>query len=68
MKEQMLYVCELCGTSYSDKKKAEECEAGHAVLKKAKIVGKYKSIKMVPDGMPVAIEVTFSDGRHRIYR
>lgn len=68
MKEQMLYVCEICGTSYNDRKKAEECEAGHVSLKRAKIVGKYKSIKMVPDGMPVAIEVTFANGKHRIYR
>lgn len=68
MKEQMLYVCEICGTSYSDKKKAEECEAGHVSLKRAKIVGKYKLIKMMPDGMPYAIDVTFANGEHRIYR
>lgn len=68
MKKQMLYVCEICGTSYSDKKKAEECEAGHASLEKARIIGKYKSIKMRPDGLPYAIDVIFEDGTVRTYR
>lgn len=29
MKERIQYVCEICGTEYSKKEKAEECEASH---------------------------------------
>ena len=29
MKERIQYVCEICGTEYPTKEKAEECEASH---------------------------------------
>ena len=29
MKERMRYICEMCGTEYSAKEKAERCEASH---------------------------------------
>lgn len=29
MKEKIRYICEICGTEYSTKEKAEECEASH---------------------------------------
>lgn len=29
MKKRIQYMCEICGTEYSTKEKAEECEASH---------------------------------------
>ena len=34
MKEQTLYICELCKTRYSDRKEAENCEKAHIKPKK----------------------------------
>lgn len=36
MKEKVLYYCELCGTPYSNKKDAINCEAYHRTPKKLK--------------------------------
>lgn len=68
MKEKKLYVCELCGTEYADKEKAEACETGHKG--KLEIVrAKYKSIGNVPDGYPVKITVAAVNGlEFREYR
>ena len=29
MKETMLYICEICGEEYNERKEAEDCEASH---------------------------------------
>lgn len=29
MKETTCWKCDICGTEYKDKKKCEQCEAGH---------------------------------------
>ena len=34
MKETTLYICELCGTRYTSRKEAENCEAAHIKPKK----------------------------------
>ena len=34
MKEEMLYICEICQTRYTNKKEAENCEAAHIKPKK----------------------------------
>lgn len=34
MKETTLYICEICGERYADKKEAENCEAAHIKPKK----------------------------------
>lgn len=43
MKEVKHYICEVCGTEYSDKNKAQECEKNHK--KYTEIVGAKKRIK-----------------------
>ena len=42
MKETTLWKCDICGTEYRDKKKCEQCEAGHK--KKGKIVNGEREI------------------------
>lgn len=34
MKETTLYICEICGERYADRKEAENCEAAHIKPKK----------------------------------
>ena len=59
MKEKKLYTCEICGTDYSDKTKALECEKNHKLLEKATIIGEYKSKGQFPKGEPYKIRVKF---------
>lgn len=61
MKQKTLYTCEYCNTDYADKEKALECERSHKLLETATIVGVYKSVNSVRDGMPVKIRVKFKD-------
>ena len=42
MKDVTLWKCDICGTEYRDKKKCEQCEAGHK--KKGKIVNGEREI------------------------
>lgn len=61
MKQKTLYTCKYCNTDYADKEKALECESKHKVLETATIVGVYKSINSVQDGLPLKIRVKFKD-------
>lgn len=57
MKNLTLYVCEVCGTQYTDKSECERCEAGHVC--NLKITGaRYLPHIQDQTGMPVRIDVT----------
>ena len=59
MKEKTLYTCEFCHTDYADKNDAKECEKNHKLLEKATIIGEYKPLKSIPNGVPNKIKVKF---------
>lgn len=54
-----LYTCDICHTDYADKDRAKECEKNHKLLEKATIIGEYKSIKSIANGIPTKIRVKF---------
>lgn len=57
MKTLELYVCEVCGTQYSEKVKCAQCEKGHK--RNLSIVGaRYLPHTQDKTGMPVTIEVS----------
>ena len=63
MKEQRLYVCEMCGTKYNEKERALDCEKAH--MRPVGFAGmKFHANAAVPDW----IEVTFSDGSSCRYK
>ena len=67
MKEVKHYICEICGTEYSDKSKAQGCEKGHR--KPVEITkASYVSISNDRTGYPMRITVKMSDGSEHIYR
>ena len=57
MKERLYYVCEICGTEYSTKEKAEECEASHE--KNVKVT---KFEYVYNKAMPKCVHVENADG------
>ena len=67
MREKMLFVCDFCGTKYTDKCKCEECEKGHKKPKKVKS-SKYVSIFDNKPGYPTYIMVEMSDGTSQKYK
>ena len=61
MKEQKLYICELCNTSYNSKEKCRECEQGHK--KAMEVVDQiFISINNNNKGYPTYITVKMADG------
>lgn len=67
MKEVKHYICEMCGTEYNDKKKAQECEIMHK--KPVKILNaKYLPITSNKLGTPKSIIVEFDDGSQAEYK
>ena len=62
MKELKMYQCEVCGTQFADKKKAEECEHKHRKVIKM-ISAKYRPYTSAKDGIPDNIIVEFDDGK-----
>lgn len=66
MKEVKHYICEICGTEYNEKSKAEACEKGHK--KPVEITNAdYISISNDRKGYPMRITVKMSDGTVCIY-
>lgn len=59
MKVKKLYTCEICKTDYASPEKAFECEKNHKLLETATIVGVYKSMNSVKEGVPTKIRVKF---------
>jgi hypothetical protein len=70
MKQKTLYTCDYCHTDYADPDEARACEESHWLLKgkDAKIEPAYKPYKMMPDGAPVRLIVTFANGEQVTYR
>lgn len=67
MKIKTMYTCELCGTSYSDKSRAEQCEKMHKTG--LKIVGAgYLPHEYNAKGFPSWILVRSKDGEEVKYR
>lgn len=67
MKELSLYVCEVCGTQYSDKSACARCENGHR--KNLRIVSsRYLSISQDKSGFPMTITIADKDGNTCIYK
>ena len=58
MKEQKIYICELCNTQYKEKSEAVKCENGHKTPKKI-LSAKYHAKCDFPDH----IEIEFEDGK-----
>ena len=54
-----LYTCEICKTDYASAEKAYECEKNHKLLETATIVGVYKSMNSIPEGVPTKVMVKF---------
>ena len=67
MKEVKHYICEVCGTEYNDKSKAQACEKGHKNPVEI-IDARYISIGNDNKGYPTSITVKMSDGSERIYK
>lgn len=59
MTEKKLYTCDICHTDYKEKDKAKQCEQNHKLLEKATVIGEYKSINSMPNGIPTKIKVKF---------
>lgn len=67
MKEQKLYICEYCNTSYKDKKQCQACEKGHCKPVKIKDC-RYISLNNNIKGYPNSIYVEMEDGTTQIYK
>lgn len=68
MKKLALYVCEICGTQYSDQRKCVQCEKSH--MQDLIITGaRYLSYAQDASGMPATITVTNGeDGKSYTYK
>ena len=67
MKEVKHYVCEVCGTEYSDKEKCKVCESSHKKIK-AIISAKYYSFSQNHKGYPSSVVVEMDDGKQIVYK
>ena len=61
MKELKLFVCEICGTQYKEKRKCQECESSHKEPKSI-VSSHYLSYQNNKSGYPNIIQVEFSKG------
>ena len=71
MKETTLYVCEICGTRYANKKEAENCEAAHIKPKrftKSMKFHPYKSGREPIFQYPDWIDIEMQDGNTVRYK
>lgn len=77
MKETMLYVCEICGESYANKKEAENCEAAHIKPKRLTKTMKFHPYKCGRDPIltgykvsqyPDWIDIEMQDGKTVRYK
>lgn len=67
MKEVKHYICEVCGTEYNERLKAQTCEKRHK--KPVKILNaKYLPITNNELGIPSVIEVEFDNGSKFKYK
>ena len=77
MREKKLYVCEICGTEYADKRKAEECETAHVKPKRLTKKMKFHAYgsgrdpalaSYQPEPYPDWIDIEMSDGNTVRYK
>lgn len=67
MKEVKHYICEICGTEYNEKMKAQRCEKNHC--KPVEIVKcRYLCIQDNKKGYPLEITVKMADGTEQKYK
>lgn len=67
MKEIHHYVCEICGTEYKDKDRAEKCENGHCGPVKI-MRSRFLKFENNQKGYPLSITVLMEDGTEQVYR
>lgn len=67
MKKVEYYVCEICGTEYNTKIKAESCESCHCRPREI-IDARYLNKAQNNSGYPITITVKMADGTHQIYK
>ena len=67
MRKETRYVCEVCGTEYSDRTEAERCEAGHHEIDGITELH-YQPITAEPTGYPETIEALMTDGKIAVYQ
>lgn len=67
MKKVDHYICEICGTEYTDKVKCRECEKGHKEPQEF-VKAKHLPITMDETGYPETIDVRMSDGKVMKYK
>lgn len=67
MKEVRHYICEICGTEYNDKSKAQNCEKGHCQPKEI-VKCRYLSIVNNAKGYPAEIDIKMEDGTVQKYK
>ncbi|MER2060519.1 MAG: hypothetical protein ABTA16_16985 [Niallia sp.] len=67
MKEQKLYICELCSTHYKEKSECKNCEEGH---KRPVLISdsNYVSIKNNGSGYPTQVHIKMSNGETITYK
>ena len=77
MKETTIYVCEICGTRYANRKEAENCEAAHIKPKRITKSMKYHPYKSGKDPTltpheasqyPDWIDIEMQDGKTVRYK
>lgn len=68
MKKVQIYVCDVCGTNYTNKEECQECENHHT--RPVRIFdGTYLSKKCCPwQHVPVMLKVEFDNGEIAEYR
>ena len=67
MKEVKHYICDICGTEYSDKDSASICEKGHK--KPITIIrSRYLPLKQNALGLPTTVVIGFDDGSRFEYK
>ena len=62
LKEVKHYICEICGTEYNDKTRAQHCEKGHC--KPLEIIKE----RYLSAGYPLEITVKMADGTEQKYK
>lgn len=67
MKEIKHYICEICGTEYKDKSKAQKCEKNHCEPNSI-VECRYLSYEQNNKGYPVSIDVRMMDGQIVTYK
>ena len=61
------YICDVCGTGYYEKARAQECESGHKQPERI-TKAQYHPIGIDAKGYPQSIAVLMSDGATVTYK